>query len=302
MNVRRWLPIGVALLFPAVHTVLAQTVTCASEDGEKHYCPADTRHGARMVKQTSEAPCAERISWGYDEEGIWVDKGCAGEFALGSEEKGDEEAAPGGQAITCTSEGGGRKYCPVETQGNVQLVKQRSDAPCAHGTGWGFDTHGIWVNKGCSADFVVGVPEHPSVEAAEKKANQRVSCSSDDGRKNYCDVDTRGAKVQLARQVGPTPCNEGSTWGYDKQGIWVDRGCRGEFVVVKIAGPGQPQSCAEAAGKKKAKELVDRCLQVSPATHPPCNAQNSCELMEDEVRRSCKLLGAGAPAFCAEYK
>ena len=125
MDLRRWLPIAAALLFPAAHSVLGQTVTCASEDGEKHYCTADTRHGARMVKQTSQAPCTEGTNWGYDEEGIWVDKGCAGEFALGSEEKGDEEA-PGGLAITCTSEGGGRKYCPVETQGNVQLVKQRA--------------------------------------------------------------------------------------------------------------------------------------------------------------------------------
>jgi hypothetical protein len=301
MQIPRCLAVAAALLFPAVHAVVGQTLTCASEDGEKHHCAVDTRQGARLIKQTSEAPCTERTTWGYDEEGLWVDKGCAGEFALGSQEQGDEEAA-GGQTITCTSEGGARRYCPVETQGNVQLVKQRSEAPCAHGTSWGFDTHGIWVNKGCSADFVVGVPEHPNVEAAEKKANLRVSCSSEDGRKNYCDVDTRGGKVQLARQLGPSPCDEGSTWGFDKQGIWVDRGCRGEFVVQKIAGPGVPQSCTDSAGKRKARELVDRCLQVSPATHPPCNAQNSCALIEDEIRRRCKLFGAGAPAFCAEYK
>lgn len=299
MRIRRWLSTVAALLFPVVNAAIGQTLLCSSDDGEKHYCTADTRYGARLVKQTSQAPCTERATWGYDEEGIWVDKGCAGEFAMGSEEKGDEEPASG-QTITCTSEGGARKYCPVETRGNVQLLKQNSNAPCTHGTSWGFDTHGIWVNKGCSADFVAGVPDHPQVEAAEKKADQRVSCSSNDGRKNYCDVDTRGAKVQLARQTGPAPCDEGSSWGYDKQGIWVDRGCRGEFVVDKVAGPGQPQSCADSAGKKKAKELVDRCLQVSPATHPPCNAQNSCELIEDEIRRSCKLLGAGAPAFCAE--
>jgi len=38
----------------------------------------------------------------------------------------------------------------------------------------------------------------------------------------------------------------------------------------------------EEVGKQVADELVRRCLQVSSATHPPCNAQNSCKLMEDE--------------------
>src|SRR5207244_534078 len=55
----------------------SQTISCSSEDGEKHYCEADTRYGARLVRQRSETPCKEGESWGYDEEGIWVDKGCA---------------------------------------------------------------------------------------------------------------------------------------------------------------------------------------------------------------------------------
>lgn len=299
MRTGQWRTVMAALPFLVAIPTFGQTITCSSEDGEKHYCTADTRHGAHLVKQTSTAPCTEAMTWGFDEEGIWVDKGCAGEFALGMADQGDEEPAEG-RTITCSSEGGTRIYCPAEIRGNVQLVRQRSEAACVHGTSWGFDTHGIWVNKGCSADFVVGVPEHPTV--TEKDKNQRIACSSTDGRKNYCDTDTRGAKVQLARQLGPSPCDENVSWGYDKQGIWVDRGCRGEFVIVKVSGTGVQRSCADALGNKKAKELVDRCLQVSPATHPPCNAQNSCELIEDEIRRSCKLIDSGVPGFCAEYK
>ena len=297
---RSWM-FALALLFPAANAMRPQTETlkCSSEDGEKHYCAADTRYGAHLTKQTSTPPCIETTTWGYDEEGIWVDKGCGGEFTLGNADQGDEEPAEG-KTITCSSENGARKYCPVEIRGNVQLVKQKSEAACTHGTTWGFDTHGIWVNKGCSADFVVGVPEHPAV--SEKEKNPRIACNSTDGRKSYCDADTRGATVQLARKMGPSPCDEGVSWGYDKQGIWVDRGCRAEFVIEKVSGTGAQSSCAGARGKKEAQELVDRCLQVSPATHPPCNAQNSCELMEDEIRRSCKLLAAGAPGICAEYK
>lgn len=60
--------------------------------------------------------------------------------------------------------------------------------------------------------------------------------------------------------------------------------------------------CSEALGKAKAAKLADRCIQVSPATHPPCNASNACQLIIDEIRRSCAMLGDGsAPAFCKEY-
>ncbi|MBN6149019.1 hypothetical protein JR065_01600 [Xanthomonas sp. AmX2] len=37
-------------------------------------------------------------------------------------------------------------------------------------------------------------------------------------------------------------------------------------------------------------------MEVSPATHPPCNAANSCALVEDEIARSCALFdGKGPP-------
>jgi hypothetical protein len=61
-------------------------------------------------------------------------------------------------------------------------------------------------------------------------------------------------------------------------------------------------SCLQSAGPVKANRLVNECLQVSPATHPPCNAQNSCALIISEIRRSCSMLGQGAPGFCADYR
>jgi hypothetical protein len=62
-------------------------------------------------------------------------------------------------------------------------------------------------------------------------------------------------------------------------------------------------SCTQAVGSERAERFVHECLQVSPATHPPCNAQNSCVLIIDEIKRGCALLGPrDAPAFCNEYK
>jgi hypothetical protein len=63
-----------------------------------------------------------------------------------------------------------------------------------------------------------------------------------------------------------------------------------------------PATCLQAVGAERAKQFVDQCMQVSPATHPPCNSQNACSMIYDEIKRGCGLLGAGAPDFCAAYK
>lgn len=60
--------------------------------------------------------------------------------------------------------------------------------------------------------------------------------------------------------------------------------------------------CWQAVGEQRAQTLVAECTQVSPATHPPCNDQNACALITDEIRRGCGLVGSGAPPFCAEYR
>lgn len=58
-------------------------VTCASEDGRRKYCEADTHDGVRMVRQISGAPCRMNETWGFDRRGIWVDRGCRAEFQIG---------------------------------------------------------------------------------------------------------------------------------------------------------------------------------------------------------------------------
>jgi Protein of unknown function (DUF3011)/Ricin-type beta-trefoil lectin domain-like len=57
-----------------------------------------------------------------------------------------------------------------------------------------------------------------------------ITCSSNDGRRNYCDTDTRGG-VRMVRQISGSACERGRTWDYDRRGIWVDRGCRADFEL-----------------------------------------------------------------------
>jgi hypothetical protein len=60
----------------------------------------------------------------------------------------------------------------------------------------------------------------------------------------------------------------------------------------------QPKSCEAEIGKQAAAELVRRCLNVSPATHPPCNAANSCDMIQGEIDRSCAMFGDDKPSDC----
>ncbi|MEJ0060925.1 MAG: hypothetical protein WDM79_15695 [Terricaulis sp.] len=59
-----------------------------------------------------------------------------------------------------------------------------------------------------------------------------------------------------------------------------------------------PDSCASERDAAAVSLLVEQCKQVSPATHPPCNADNTCAMIEGEIARACGLLGADAPDFC----
>lgn len=59
-----------------------------------------------------------------------------------------------------------------------------------------------------------------------------VVCESRDGRRHRCAADTLG-QITLGRQLTrANRCVEGRTWGYDSKAIWVDRGCRAEFLIA----------------------------------------------------------------------
>jgi len=58
--------------------------------------------------------------------------------------------------IRCESRNYSRNFCRVDTENSVSLRRQLSSAPCQRNRTWGFDNNGIWVDRGCSADFDFG--------------------------------------------------------------------------------------------------------------------------------------------------
>ncbi len=82
-----------------------------------------------------------------------------------------------------------------------------------------------------------------------------------------------------------------------------------EPARTSIAIPAEPASsgaqadgtCLSEIGKAASDRLVERCIMVSPATHPPCNAANTCQMIQGEIDRSCAMYGPGEtkPKECA---
>ncbi len=67
-------------------------------------------------------------------------------------------------------------------------------------------------------------------------ANERhITCGSINYGYNYCRVYT-GGRVRIGHQISHKACVQGDSWGYDSQGVWVDKGCRADFIVDEAYG------------------------------------------------------------------
>ncbi|MCE3004389.1 MAG: DUF3011 domain-containing protein [Xanthomonadaceae bacterium] len=166
------------LLLGASRPALAQyggVVRCESRDFRDNYCPVNTRGGVRLLRQISRSDCWEGETWGYDRRGIWVTQGCAAEFEVGGARGGYDDGYGrgrggdwddgygrgrydddrGAQRILCESRDFRYNYCPVRVPRDVDLVYQQSKSECRFNRSWGWDRGGIWVDRGCAAEFVV---------------------------------------------------------------------------------------------------------------------------------------------------
>jgi len=228
----------------------AGTIVCESTRGERAFCSADTSHGVTLQRQLGDAPCTG--NWGSDENGIWVTNRCRGEFLLGQADGqtatdsslvntlfgmvvgGQSTPSPsGGSVVVCESKDNKRTTCPVDTRGGVELQRQLSSASCAGA--WGHTPDGIWVDKGCRAEFkVYGAQARTPTPAP----GQKLTCESKDNRRAFCSADTRGG-VELRRQLGQASCI--GHWGYDSDGVWVDNGCRAELTLLPAGAVAVPR-------------------------------------------------------------
>src|SRR5262245_33982201 len=79
-----------------------------------------------------------------------------------------------------------------------------------------------------AAIFLIAAIVTPSVPG--RADERRIRCESNNYRYRFCAADTDN-RVRLDREISRRNCVLWNTWGYDKRGVWVDRGCRAEFTV-----------------------------------------------------------------------
>jgi hypothetical protein len=129
--------------------------------------------------------------------------------------------------VQCDSIGRTPSYCDIQgvVISSARLVQQTSSAPCIEGRSWGYTNSNIWVTNGCSGIFEVNYDDggwgQPDYED--------LTCASTNYRYNTCFANSYVTQAQLIRQESGAPCQLGVSWGWNQDGIWVDRGCRGTF-------------------------------------------------------------------------
>jgi hypothetical protein len=98
------------------------------------------------------------------------------------------------------------------------------------------------------------------------RAEETVRCESDRGRYRYCNVGTHN-RVSIQHQLSSTGCRLGDNWGYDRHGVWVDRGCRAEFRVGKSSHHSD-KDAAVAVGAVAGLALIAALAAKKVATTP----------------------------------
>jgi hypothetical protein len=224
----------------------ADAVICESIGERYARCNVDTRGGVELVRQLSRGACIAGRTWGYEHGFIWVDRGCRGEFEIGRGGYGPPGYGQPGYGdpnwgiegdeylIRCESIDERQAFCPFDIgRANVTLERQLSRGACTLGRTWNFNPRGIYVSGGCRGEFRVERDFRPSPGYGGQPGYggfNVVRCESYEQRRNFCAADIRRG-ARLDRQLSKGSCREGYSWGWDRRGIWVDKGCRGDFVI-----------------------------------------------------------------------
>lgn len=91
------------------------------------------------------------------------------------------------------------------------FVESRTGEVSLYGFGWGYDDSG--------------------------DDRMEIACASMEKKYRECQLPIDG-RVRLLQRRSDAPCIEGQSWGQRGDRVWVDRGCRARFEVVRSGGGG----------------------------------------------------------------
>lgn len=167
-----------------------------------------------------------------------------------------------GRVIRCESVDNRQRYCATGGA-YARIVRQISRSPCVEGRTWASDHRGVWVDRGCRAEFELVHRDH-AFRGRDNDRNdgryddgrygrgldgrgaygydqgyagqsysgggRQVRCESRDFGRQFCRVPGLRA-ADIVHQISQTRCQFNGNWGYNRDGIWVDQGCAAEFVI-----------------------------------------------------------------------
>jgi len=214
-----------ALCSLASWTAAAQEVSCSSRNYQYQFCStAGEVVRAQLVRQESNAPCVQGRTWGSSSNGIWVSNGCSGRFRVETFSP-VPPPWPGGERMSCDSRNFQYEFCHVPARVySAELIRQRSQSACVVGRTWGWRDDGLWVSNGCQGEFRVQTAYRPSPPYGPGVT----TCESQGFRYNFCSTGPI-VNATLVEQRSKAPCVRDRSWGYTREGVWVDNGCSATF-------------------------------------------------------------------------
>lgn len=189
-------------------------ITCESPQNRYQFCNVNTRGGVRLVRQLSSTECRKGDTWGYDDNGIWVDQGCRAEFSVRNRQGNSYDSRDNYSHSNSSGDNTAAIVGGALAVGAIAAVLA-SGSNSNNNNNYNNNNNNYTSNN-------------------NRPSNQSITCNSDNGNYTRCSVNIgRRDEVFLKRQLSKSGCWEGDTWGYDRDGIWVDGGCRAVFEITR---------------------------------------------------------------------
>lgn len=101
-------------------------------------------------------PLFTRILWYVSSLGLVLFAGCAEDPQWHDGRHGHRRGEA--QTLSCASNENAYRHCDVDGRLiKVRLRERQSVAKCDYGISWGWSSYGVWVDRGCRADFDIVV-------------------------------------------------------------------------------------------------------------------------------------------------
>lgn len=210
---------GASLLGTAAPAAAAD-LRCDSRVGGYNYCRTSTAGGVVLRSQHSPHACYQNDTWGFDGGGVWVANGCSATFRIGRRDDDDDTAAKIGLGILALGVIGALAGDNNDDGYNNPPPPPPQDYPPGGYPSQGYPQQG-YPQGGYPQQ---GYPDDDYEDA------YIISCDSKNNKYRFCQVPIRNY-AQLVHQRSRSACRFNKSWGYDQRGVWVKKGCRGDFAI-----------------------------------------------------------------------